>query len=69
MNTTKPTLKFQIDILDYHDEKEIINSVKKLLKLSKDQEFIDSVFWENGEKVSVDVSSNISFMFSGCDCY
>ena len=69
MNTTKPTLKFQIDILDYQDDEEIIDSIKNLLKLSKDQEFIDSVFWENGEKVSVYVSPNISFMFSGCDCY
>lgn len=68
MNTTKPTLKFQIDILDYQDDEEIIDSIKKLLKLSKDQDFIDSVFWDNGEKVSVDVSPNISFMFSGCDC-
>jgi hypothetical protein len=44
MNTTKPTLKFQLDITDYQDEKEIIDSVKKLLKLSKDPEFIDNVF-------------------------
>jgi hypothetical protein len=67
MNTTKPTLRFQIDIEDYQDDEEIINSIKKLLKLSKDQEFIDSVFWENGEKVSVDVSPKISFIISGCD--
>jgi hypothetical protein len=68
MNTTKPTLKFQIDIVDYQNDEEIINSIKKLLKLSKEQEFIDSVFWENGEKVSVDVSPNISFIISGSDC-
>jgi len=67
MNTTKPTLKFQIDILDYQDDEEILDSIKKLLKISKDQEFIDSVFWENGEKVSVDVSPKISFIISGCD--
>lgn len=69
MNTEKPTLKFQIDILDYQDDDEIIDSIKKLLKLSKDQEFIDNVFWEDGEKVSFKVSPNLSFMFSGCDCY
>ncbi len=66
MNTTKPTLKFQIDILDYQDEKEIIDSIKKLLKLSKDREFIDSVFWKKGESISVDVSPNISFIVSDC---
>lgn len=69
MNTTKTTLKFQLDITNYKNDEEIINSIKKLLKLSKDQEFIDSVFWENGEKVSVNISPNISFIFSGCDCY
>lgn len=67
MNTTKPTLKFQLDIVDYQDDDEIIDSIKNLLKLSRDREFIDNVFWENGEKVSVDVSPNISFVFSGCD--
>jgi hypothetical protein len=69
MNTTKPTLKFQLDIVDYQDDDEIIDSIKNLLKLSKDPEFIDSVFWENGESISVDVSPNMSFVFSGCDCY
>lgn len=69
MTITKPNLKFQIDILDYQDDKEIIDSVKKLLKLSKDQEFINSIFWENEEKISVDASPKISFMFSGCDCF
>ena len=68
MNKLKPTLKFQLDIVDYQDDDEIINSIKNLLKLSKDKEFIDSVFWENGENVSVDVSPNISFLISGCDC-
>lgn len=67
MNTTKPTLKFQLDIVDFQDDDDIINSVKNLLNLIRDPEFIDSVFWENGEKVSVDVSPNISFVISYCN--
>jgi hypothetical protein len=67
MNSTKPNFIFQIDIVDYQDEKEIIDSFKKLLKLTKDQEFIDSVFWEDGENVSVYVSPTISFIISGCN--
>jgi hypothetical protein len=69
MNTSKPTLKFQLDIVDYQDDDEIIDSIKNLLKLSKDREFIDNVFLENGEKLSVVVSPNISIVLSGCDCY
>ncbi len=68
MNTEKPTLKFQIDILDYKDDKEILNTIKKLLKLSKDREFTDSVLWRDGEKVKGEISPNISFVFSDCNC-
>jgi hypothetical protein len=32
MNTTKPTLKFQLDIVDFQDDKEIINTIKNPLK-------------------------------------
>ncbi len=68
MNTSKPTLKFQIDIVDFQDDKEIIDTIKNLLKLTKSQEFFDSVSWGDGEKVSVEVSPKISFLISGCEC-
>jgi hypothetical protein len=68
MNTTKPKLKFQLDIVDFQDDKEIIDTIKNLLKLTKDQEFFDSVSWGEGEKISVEVSPKISFLISGCDC-
>jgi len=69
MNTTKPTLKFQLDIVDYQDDDAIIESVRNLLKLSKDREFVDNIFWKNREKVSVYVSPTIPFIISQCDCY
>lgn len=68
MNTSKPTLKFQIDIVDFQDDKEIIETIKNLLKLTKSQEFFDGVSWGDGEKVSVEVSPKISFLISGCEC-
>jgi hypothetical protein len=68
MITTNPTLKFQLDIVDYQDDDEIINSVKNLLKLSRDQEFIETLIWEDGEKLKGKISPNISFVISGCDC-
>jgi len=68
MNKEQPKLKFQLDILDFENEKEIIDTIKTLLKLSKDREFVQSVLWKNGEKVKGKISPNISFVFSGCDC-
>ena len=68
MNKEQPKLKFQLDILDFENEKEIIDTIKTLLKLSKDREFVQSVLWKNGEKVKGELSPNISFVFSGCDC-
>ncbi len=68
MKSNIPSLKFQLDIKDYQDDKEIIDTIKKLLKLTKSQEFIDSVSWGDGEKVSVEVSPKISFLISGCEC-
>ena len=68
MITTNPNLKFQLDIVDYQDDDEIINSVKNLLKLSRDAEFIETLIWEDGEKLKGEISPNISFVISGCDC-
>lgn len=68
MDTDKSTLKFQIDIQDYQDDDEIIKTIKNLLKLTRDTEFIQSVFWEDGEKISAKANSNISILISGCDC-
>ncbi len=67
MNNKKPSLKFQIDIQDFQDDKEIIDTIKNILKMSKDQEFIDT-FFDGDEKIKVNVSPNISFIISGCDC-
>lgn len=66
MDNTIPSLKFQLDIKDYQDDNEIVETIKKLLKLTKDKEFIKSVKWNKGEKVSVEVSPKISFVISGC---
>jgi hypothetical protein len=48
--------------------REIIDTIKNLLKLTKSQEFFDSVSWGDGENVSVEVSPKISFLISGCEC-
>jgi hypothetical protein len=67
MKTKKPTLKFQIDIVDYKNEDEILETIKRILKLSKDKDFLESIYWDNGG-LSVEVSPNISFLINGCDC-
>jgi hypothetical protein len=60
-------LVFRIDIQDFHGDKEIIDTIKNILKMSKDQDFIDG-FYEDDEKILVNVPPNISFIISGCDC-
>jgi hypothetical protein len=60
-------IKFQLDIQDFQDDKEIIETIKKILKMSKDKDFIDG-FYEGDEKIKVNVSPNISFIISGCEC-
>jgi hypothetical protein len=60
-------IKFQLDIQDFQDDKEIIETIKNLLKMSKDKGFIDG-FYDGDEKIKVNVSPNISFIISGCEC-
>ena len=67
MSMKKPSLKFQIDIIDFQDDKEIIRTIKTLLQLSKNEDFVNSVYWDKGEKVNVNVSPKISFIISGCN--
>jgi hypothetical protein len=68
MKSKKPTLQFQIDIEDYKDDKEILNTIKNILKMTKDKDFTDSIDWDEGGGVKVEVSPRISFLISGCDC-
>jgi len=67
MKTKKPRLRFQIDVIDYKNEVEILDTIKKILKLSKDKDFLENIYWENNG-LSVEVSPNISFLINGCDC-
>jgi len=60
-------IKFQLDIQDFQDDKEIIETIKKILKMSKDKDFIDGLY-EGDEKIKVNVSPTISFIISGCEC-
>ena len=68
MKSKKPTLKFQIDIEDYKDDKEILDTIKRILKLSKYKDFLENIYWDNEEGLSVEVSPNISFLVNGCEC-
>lgn len=64
----KPNLILQLDIIDFKDDKEILSTIKKLLVVSRDREFIDSVDWGNREIVKGEISPNLSFIIRGCIC-
>jgi hypothetical protein len=68
MKRQRPKLKFQIDIVDFKNDLEIIDTIKNLLKLTRDKNFIENIDWDSGEEVDVKVSPNISFVISGCNC-
>lgn len=67
MKNNKSHINFQLDIQDFHDDEQIIDTIKNLLKMSKDKDFIDG-FYDGDEKIKVKVSPTISFIISGCEC-
>ena len=67
MKNNKSHVNFQLDIQDFQDDEEIIETIKNILKMSKDKDFIDG-FYDGDEKIKVSVSPTISFIISGCEC-
>jgi hypothetical protein len=67
MKNNKSHVNFQLDIQDFQDDDQIIETIKNILKMSKDKDFIDG-FYDGDEKIKVNVSPTISFIISGCEC-
>ena len=67
MKNNKSHISFKLDIQDFQDDEEIIRIIKNILKMSKDKDFIRGFYNREG-KIKVDVSPNISFIISGCEC-
>jgi len=67
MKKNKSHLNFQLDIQDFQDDEVIIETIKNILKMSKDKNFIDG-FYNGDEKIKVNVSPTISLIISGCEC-
>jgi hypothetical protein len=67
MKRKKSNMVFRLDIQDFQDDEEIIETIKNILKMSKDKDFIDG-FYDGDEKIKVNVSPTISFIISGCEC-
>ena len=68
MSTNNPNLHFKLDIQDFEDDEQIISTIKNILKMAKDDEFIKSFYEDEAEKILINVPPNISFIISGCDC-
>lgn len=66
MSDIKPKLKYRIDIIDFKSEEEVVDTIRTILKLSRNQEFLQQIFWDKGEKVKVKISPSITFIVSGC---
>lgn len=68
MSTNNPNLHFKLDIQDFEDDEQIIITIKNILKMAKDDEFIKGFYEDEAEKILINVPPNISFIISGCDC-
>lgn len=68
MKNQVSNFSYILDIKDYKNDKEIIETIKTILKLNRDEKFQDSLGWVDTEPVSVEVPPNISFIIRGCDC-
>jgi hypothetical protein len=61
-------LVFRLDVKDFHSKNEIISSIKKILELIENKDFVNSFHSENQEGFKVDIRKGFSFIIDGCNC-
>jgi|688.fasta_scaffold1734743_1 hypothetical protein len=64
----KSNIVFRIDIPDFESKDEILVSIKKILELTDNKEFIDSFLTNHKNGLEVKLNGGISFIISDCDC-
>jgi hypothetical protein len=64
----KSNIVFRIDIPDFESKEEILDSIKNILKLYDNKEFVDNFLTNHKDGLEVKLNNGISFIISGCDC-
>jgi hypothetical protein len=65
---TNSNLVFRLDIPDFKSKNEILNSIKKILELTENKDFIKSFHTYHNDGLEVEIKNGISFVISDCDC-
>lgn len=65
---TNSNLVFRIDIPDFQSKKEIIESIKKILELTENKDFVESFHTHHEDGLEVKIKNGVSFVISDCGC-
>lgn len=68
MKNKRSNMVFRIDVPDFQSKKEIMDSIKKILELTENKDFVKSFHSNHKEGLEVKLNSGISFIISKCDC-
>ena len=70
MKNTNSNMVFRLDIQDYQSKREVIETVKKILDIIDDKDFIENFQTiEKSERgFKVDIKTGISLVLTDCNC-
>jgi hypothetical protein len=64
----KSNLVFRVDVPDFQSKKEILDSIKKILELTENKDFIRNFHTHHEDGLKVEINNGISFVISDCGC-
>lgn len=64
----KSNIVFRIDIPDFKSKDEILESIKKILELTENKDFVNSFLKNHKDGLDVKLNGGISIIISDCDC-
>jgi len=69
MKKEKSNMTFRIDVPDFRSKEDILGSIKKILELIENKDFVKSFHYDYKDGLEVEIKNGISFIISDCDCY
>jgi len=69
MKKEKSNMTFRVDVPDFESKEEILGTIKKILELIENKDFVRSIHNDNKDDLEVKIKNGISFIISDCDCY
>lgn len=69
MKKEKSNMTFRVDVPDFGSKEEILGSIKNILELIENKDFVKSIQNDYKDGLEVKIKNGISFIISDCDCY